>query len=93
MRPKAIKILERTQEIRLFATIRNLLAYLQASQINFEFWIWAYITQFGTNCELIRFVPPHMGLPGFLGSSIGPIKAKSAKKNAGLLGRIEDSIL
>ena len=27
-----------------------------------------------------------MGLPGFLGSSVGPIKAKSAKKNAGLLG-------
>jgi len=43
------------------------------------------MTQFGTNCELIRFVPPHMGLPGFLGSSIGPIKAKSAKKKRGLV--------
>jgi len=33
--------LERTHEIRSIATIRNLLAYLQASQINFEFWTWA----------------------------------------------------
>jgi len=24
-------------------------------------------TQFGTTFDLIRFVPPHMGLPGFLG--------------------------
>jgi len=35
-RPKAILILERTHKIRSFATIRNLLAHLQASQINFE---------------------------------------------------------
>jgi len=41
--------------------------------------------QFGTTLELIRFVPPHMGLPGFLGSSIAPIKAKSAKKKRGLV--------
>jgi len=38
------------------------------------------MTQFGTKVDLIRFLPPHMGLPGFLGSSIGPIKAKSTKK-------------
>jgi len=92
-RPKAILILERTHEIRSFATIRDLLAYPRASQINFEVWDLSINTQFGTTFDLIRFVPPHMGLPGFLGSSIGPIKAKSAKKNAGLLGRIEDSIL
>jgi len=41
MRPKSIKILERTHEIRSFATIRDLLAYLQASQINFEVSTWA----------------------------------------------------
>jgi len=29
---------QRRHKIRSFATIRNLLAHLQASQINFEFW-------------------------------------------------------
>jgi len=36
-RPTAILVLERSHKIRSFATIRNLLAYLRASQINFEF--------------------------------------------------------
>jgi len=40
-RPKAILILERTREIRSFATIRDLLAYPRASQINFEVSTWA----------------------------------------------------
>jgi len=44
------------------------------------------MTQFGTNCELIRFVPPHMGLPGFLGSSFKFAKPNPRKKNGGLLG-------
>ena len=52
-----------------------------------QFWSFnlSINTQFGTTFDLIRFVPPHMGLPGFLGSSIGPIKAKSAKKKRGLV--------
>jgi len=34
-----------------------------------QFWIldFSINIQFGTTLELIRFVPPHMGLPGFLG--------------------------
>jgi len=40
MRAKPIKILERTHEIRSFAIIRDLLAHLQASQINFEISTW-----------------------------------------------------
>jgi len=41
MRSKSIKILERTRKIRSFATIRDLLAYPRASQINFEVSTWA----------------------------------------------------
>jgi len=92
-RPKAILILERTREICSFATIQDLLAYLRASQINFEVSTWTSITQFGTTFDLIRFVPSHMGLPGFYGRFLEVRKAKSAKKSGGLLGRIEDSIL
>ena len=46
-----------------------------------------------TTFHLIRFVPPHMGLPGFLGSSFKFVKPNRQKKNGRLLGRIEDSIL
>jgi len=43
------------------------------------------MTQFGTTFDLIRFVPPHMGLPGFYGRFTGPVEAKSTKKKRGLV--------
>jgi len=52
-----------------------------------QFWIldFSINTQFGTTFELIRFVPTHMGLPGFYGRFLGVNKVKFAKKKWGLV--------
>jgi len=52
-----------------------------------QFWIldFSINIQFGTTLELIRFVPPHMGLPGFYGRFLGVNKVKFAKKKRGLV--------
>jgi len=60
MRPKTILILKKTHNIRSFATIRDLVAYLRALQINFEVSTWQWNTQF---CP--KIVPERFSLSQF----------------------------
>jgi len=78
----------RTHKIRSFATIRDLLAYLQASQINFEIWTCQWHTQFCPKIVQERFSLSQYGPARIFGISE---KLQKTKKKL-VIKRIFDSL-